>query len=225
MGEQKKVLVIAPHMDDEALGCGGTIARHVANSDEVFVCFIALRIYRHVFSQKKNETEKRHAAMAKAVLGYKEAVFFGLSDERLDGCIQDIVIPLEKYIFMIRPDVVYCSFQGDNNQDHRAVFGAARVALRPAVTAFINEVYMYEVSSSTEQSPPLPENAFLPNYYVNIDKFIEAKIRAVACYKTERRPYPHPRSKKAIRILAQKRGIEIGFNYAEAFMVLRQKLE
>ena len=219
------VLIIAPHMDDEVLGCGGTIARHVDKGDSVYVCFIAHRIYNHKFDKARNEIEKQHAARAKKILGYKDSVFFELQDERLDASVQDIIILLEKYVNDVRPNIVYIPFIGDNNQDHRAVFDAARVVLRPAATSFVNRIYMYEVPSSTDQSPPLADNTFLPNYYVDIAKYIDKKIKTFRCYETEKREYPHPRSEKALKILAQKRGIEIGFEYAETFMILREKWE
>jgi len=218
-----KILVIAPHMDDEVLGCGATIAKHIKNKNNVCVCFVANRIYNHQFDREKYAIEKQHAVEAKKILGYDEAVFLELNDERLDASIQDIIILLEKYVNKVKPDIVYTPFKSDNNQDHRAVFDAARVVLRPAATPFINSIYMYEVPSATEQSPPLAETAFLPNHYVDIKKYIHKKIKAFRCYRTEKRLYPHPRSEKAIRILADKRGIEIGFECAEAFMVLREK--
>ena len=221
----ERVLIIAPHMDDEVLGCGGTIARHIENRDEVYVAFIAHRIYDHQFNKEKNDIEKRYALKVKELLGYKECVFFELKDERLDSSIQDIIIPLEKYVLNIRPDIVYCPFRADNNQDHRAVFDAARVVLRPSAAPFIKKSYMYETPSSTEQSPPLYESSFLPNYYVNITGFIDKKIEAFKCYKTEERSYPHPRSKEALKVLAKKRGTEIGFEYAEALMIIREKWE
>ena len=219
------ILVISPHMDDEVLGCGGTISRHVEEGSDVFVCFAAHRVYNHKFDEKKNKVEKAHALKSKEILGYKEAVFFDLNDERLDVCVQDIIIPLEQYILKVKPAIVYCPFNGDNNQDHRAVFQAARVALRPVSTSYIKKILMYEVPSSTEQSPPLYECAFLPNYYVNITDFIDRKLQAVTCYETERRQYPHPRSEKALKVLAQKRGTETGFDFAESFMVLRDRWE
>lgn len=218
-----KVLVIAPHMDDEVLGCGGVILKHKQNGDYLTVIFVAHRIYNHKFNSSRNKIEKKHTFKAKKILGYDEAIFFSLNDERLDSSVQNIIIPLEKHVNKIKPTIIYLPFRGDNNQDHRAVFDAARVVLRPAATPFINSVYMYEVPSSTEQSPPLTETAFLPNYYVDIKKYIHNKIQAFKCYKNERRFYPHPRSEKAILILAKKRGIEIGFECAEAFMVLRGK--
>jgi LmbE family N-acetylglucosaminyl deacetylase len=184
---------------------------------------VAHRVYNHRFDRQKNAIEKAHVLKAKALLGYKESVFFELDDERLDACVQDIIIPLERYLFKIRPDIVYCPFYGDNNQDHRAVFDAVRVAARSSATPFIKRLLVYEVPSSTEQSPPLRENAFLPNYYVDITNSINKKIKGISCYETEKRSFPHPRSKEAVRILARKRGVEIGFKYAEAFIILRDK--
>lgn len=221
--QNTKVLVIAPHMDDEALGAGGVIRMHADNGDNVSVVFIAHRVYGHRYDEKKNGIERAHALEARKCLGYQNAIFLDLPDERLDGSIQDIIIPLEKRVIELKPDTVYVPFRSDNNQDHRAVFDASRVVLRPSATPFINNIYMYEVPSSTEQSPPLVENAFLANFYVDIKKYLNRKIEALECYRTEKRRYPHPRSAKAIGILAQRRGIEAGLTCAEAFMLIRGK--
>lgn len=219
----KKVFVIAPHMDDEGLGCGGAILKHVDQGDQVKVCVVAHRVYDHKFDQQKNETEESHARDASKLLGYYEIEFLRLNDERLDCCLQDIIIPLEKSIYQFQPDLLYTPFRGDNNQDHRAVFDAMRVAIRPSATLYLQEVYMYETPSSTEQSPPLIENLFAPNFYIDISDFMDAKLQALKCYKTEDRAAPHPRSQVAIKALAQKRGSDIGYLYAEAFMILRKK--
>src|SRR3990170_3210860 len=141
----KKILIIAPHMDDEVLGCGGIIGKHKDSGDIVSVIFIAHRVYNHSFDEQRNNIEKSHAIKAKDVLCYDDAIFLDLPDERLDTAIQDIIIPLEKNINAIKPSIVYIPFRGDNNQDHRAVFDAARVALRPTATTYINHIYMYEV--------------------------------------------------------------------------------
>ena len=219
----KKIFVIAAHMDDEVLGCGGAILRHVDQGDLVKVCFVAHRVYDHKFDEQKNEIEESHARDASKLLGYSEIEFLRLNDERLDCCLQDIIIPLEKSIYQFQPDLLYTPFRGDNNQDHRAVFDAMRVVIRPSATPYLKEVLMYETPSSTEQSPPLIENLFAPNFYINISDFIEAKLQALKCYKTEDRPAPHPRSQGGIEVLAKKRGTEIGYLYAEAFMILRKK--
>ncbi|MCG3773186.1 MAG: N-acetyl-alpha-D-glucosaminyl L-malate deacetylase 1 [Nitrosomonadaceae bacterium] len=218
-----KVLVVAPHMDDEALGVGGTIARHVKGGDDVHVCCVAHRVYNHQYDEKKNRVEIQCAQQAQAVLGYKELRFLNLPDERLDVCLQDIIIPLEGYLKEAQPEVVYINHRGDNNQDHRAVFQAAMVALRPASNPGIRRILCYETPSSTDQAPALPETAFLPNSYINIESYLEKKIAAWRCYQTEMRAFPHPRSELAVNLLAQRRGIESGFSAAEAFVVLRDR--
>lgn len=210
-------------MDDEVLGCAGVICAHGNSGDKVWVIFVAHRIYGHRFDEGKNKVEKKHALKAKAILGYDESIFLDLPDERLDSTLQKIIIPLERYTNCIKPNIVYLPFRGDNNQDHRAVFDAARVVLRPLATPFVKEINMYEVSSSTEQSPALPECAFLPNFYVDIKNYVDKKIKALKCYETEKRAYPHPRSPEAVKTLAKKRGTEIGFEYAEAFNTIRRK--
>ena len=218
------VLVIAPHMDDEALGAGGTIARHVALGDRVSVCFVADRIYDHKLDQSKVEEERRCARAAQEQLGYQDAIFLGLADERLDACVQDVIIPLEQAVSTIRPDIVYLPHRGDNHQDHRAVFEAAQVVFRPAVSG-VQRILCYETPSSTEQAPPDVTTAFLPTCYVDIAPYLERKLAAVACYERESRQFPHPRSPEAIRALAAWRGSRVGFHAAEAFAVVRERIQ
>ena len=219
-----KVLVIAPHMDDEVLGAGATIARRVHEGDDVHVCIVAHRVYDHVFDATKQRVEMECAERARTVLGYKDLHFLDLPDERLDACLQDVIIPLERCVDELKPDVVYLNHRGDNHQDHRAVFQAAMVVLRPAATPWLRTVLCYETPSSTEQAPPVPESAFLPNTYVNVADYVETKVQALRCYETEARAFPHPRSEDAIRLLARRRGVESGFAAAEAFVSLRDRI-
>jgi len=217
------VLVIAPHMDDEVLGCGATIARHIDSGDDVTVVFIANRIYDHIYNAEAHEREIACAHRAKAVLGYNNAIFLGLPDERLDICTQDILIPLERVIAKVDPEVVYLCHRGDNNQDHRAVFHAARVALRPSATSHVSKILCYEVPSSTEQSPAFPEAAFLPNIYYRIsEQDLSRKLTALNKYDSETRLFPHPRSPEAVEARARIRGSESGFSAAEAFVLYRE---
>ncbi len=218
-----KVLVVAAHMDDEALGMGGTIAKHADRGDEVHVVFVAGRVYGHAFDERANEREKACALEAKELLGYDHATFLDLPDERLDACVQDVLIPLERCYDEVRPDVLYANFPGDNNQDHRAVFGAVRVLARTIAAHKVGRFLTYETPSSTEQSPPLTECAFQPNFYVNIEPYLERKIAAFRCYSTEHRAFPHPRSDQALRVLAHKRGVDGGFSAAEGFVLLRDE--
>ncbi len=216
-----RVLVVAPHMDDEVLGCGGTIVRHVLNADRVAVCVVANRAYDHTYDDAKIAREKDACRAAKAVLGYDELTFLDLPDERLDDRQIDIIVPIEKVVQATRPDVVYVPHRGDLNQDHRAVFEAARVACRPHAAHAIRSVRVFEVPSSTDQVTGVSEWPFAPTLYVDITGVLEKKIAAMRSYEAESRPFPNPRSPQGLTAYAQKRGMETAVPAAEAFMVLR----
>lgn len=216
-----RILVIAAHMDDEVLGAGGTIARHVALGDEVHVCCVAHRIYDHVFDASRNAHEVACARRAQQVLGYANCENLNLPDERLDACLQDVIVPLERVVNAIDPEIAYVNHRGDVNQDHRAVFHASMVALRTSHRPHLRAVLSYEVPSSTEQAPAMPDLAFLPTYYVDIEAHLDAKIAALRCYDTEQRTFPHPRSIEAVKTLAHRRGVESGMRAAEAFILLK----
>ena len=216
------VLVIAPHMDDEVLGLGGTISRHVDAGDRVLVCVVANRAYGHKYDESLIAQERDATCRAKKVLGYQDVRFLELPDERLDAVLQDIIIPLEDVYRETHPQTVYVNHGGDNNQDHQAVFRAAMVVCRPYGDNKLNSLYAYEVPSSTDQAAPLPSNAFLPNRYVDISAHLERKLSALSCYEREMRSFPHPRSMEGVTVYAKKRGSESGVDAAEAFVVLRE---
>lgn len=218
-----KVLVIAAHMDDETLGMGGTIARHVKMGDSVAVCVATQRAYGHRYAEKDVRAEKNSARKAAKILGCRRLTFLDLPDERLDEKILSVVIPLEKELLAFRPELVYTTHRGDNNQDHRAVFHATTIACRSIARHKVRRLLCYEVPSSTEQAPPFPEYAFQPNFYVNITQTLAKKLRAAQAYRRELRRFPHPRSIQGLKSLAQKRGTEIGFEAAEGFILMRDQ--
>lgn len=218
-----KVLVIAAHMDDEVLGAGATIAKHVESGDEVSVCIVCKRAYDHKFDPKVQQEEKLAARRAAQVLGYSRIDFFDLRDELLDDKLLDVIVPLEECVSRVQPDIVYTHHRGDSNQDHRAVFQASLVACRPISSHKIRRFLCYEVPSSTDIAPPVPEYAFQPNYWVDVSRYLDRKIDAMRAYVREMKEFPHPRSARGIEVLAQKRGMEMGFHAAEAFLSLRDQ--
>ncbi len=218
------VLVIAPHMDDEVLGVGGTICKHVSAGHRVKVLFLGNRVYNHRFDQKLQNREEDHARRAAGVLGYQEQTFARLPDERLQESFIDLLQIIERTVDDFRPRAVYVNHRNDPHQDHKAVFEASIIALRSfAQSDRIKQILCYEIPSSSDQAPPFIEYAFRPNYYVNVSGFIDKKIEAMGCYDTEEREFPHPRSNDAIRALAISRGTACYFSAAEAFMVLREE--
>jgi len=217
-----KVLVIAPHMDDEILGCGGTMVRHVQDGDSVSVCIVADRAYGHQHTHELIEREKEACRRAKAVIGYHELIFLDLPDEHLDRSQIALIVPLEEVCNRVKPDIVYLPHRGDVNQDHRAIYDAVLVACRPHASYPVKGLRVYEVPSSSDQAPAAGVWPFLPNLYVDINGVLDRKITALACYETENRAYPHPRSPEGLLVYAKKRGMEVGIQAAEAFVTLRQ---
>ena len=217
------VLVISAHMDDEVLGMGGTIAKHLEAGDTVTVCIVCKRAYEHKFDDALVKEEQESTRRAANIIGYEDIRFLSLRDELLDERLLDVIVPLEDCVLDVRPSIVYTHHRGDANQDHRAVFHASLVACRSISQCKVPRLLSYEVLSSTDTAPPFPEYAFQPNFYVQIDDFLERKIEAMRAYARELREFPHPRSLEGIEVLARKRGMEIGFVAAEAFMVIRDE--
>jgi len=220
----RQVLVIAAHPDDETYGLGGTIARHVRRGDLVSVLILTDGV-----TARHNETESQKAAVCKAcaALGVDDVSFAGLPDQRLDGMpLLEVIKPIHALCKELRPQVVYTHHRGDANQDHRAVFAATLVVVRPFSGNPVERVLCYEMASSTEWGPPFTEWAFLPNVFVDISATLEAKLRAVEAYRetfqSEVKPFPHPRSPEAVRIYAQQRGVTVGMPAAEAFVLVRE---
>ena len=207
------VLVVAPHADDEVLGPGGTIAKHIESGDSVSVVIVADR--------KKICLEQRiQAEEARKILGYNRLDFLGLKDETLDGPAVEIIKPLEDIYGEVRPHTVYVPHKGDYNLDHRAVFRAATVSCRVHQQAPPSRVFSYETPSSTSQGLMEP---FLPNFYNRITvSHLEKKIDAFKRYEDEQRPLPNPRNEDGLSNLAIHRGMECGYALAEAFMLMRE---
>ena len=217
----QQILVVAPHMDDEVLGCGATICRHVKKGDRVTVLIVANRAYGHRYDEELIQKEKECTQAAQKVLGYQDLIFLDLPDECLDQSQIEIIKAMEAVLSGAEPDVVYLPNRGDNNQDHRSVFTAARIVFRSHSADKTPALRVYEVPSSTDVVPCFSEFNFQANLYVDVTEYLSLKIRAMACYEKESRVYPHPRSPEGIEVSAKKRGIEVGLSAAEAFMVIR----
>ena len=223
----KRILVIAAHPDDEVFGLGGTMANCIRQGDQVSVLIMTDGV-----TARHNVTEPQKVAARKAgaILGVERVYFADLPDQGLDSIpLLQIIKPISELINELRPQIVYTHHRGDANQDHRAIFAATLVAVRPFGDNSVERVLCYEVASSTEWGPPFVEWAFNPNVYVDISATLEVKVKAVEAYRdtfqSEIKPLPHPRSPEAVRIYAQQRGINVGMQAAEAFILVRELIK
>jgi len=218
----KTVLVIAAHVDDEALGCGGTIARHVADGDAVHAVFMADGVSSRPDSAKEDLERRMVAAQcAHEILGLQRVEYLGLPDNRMDSLpLLDVVQALETFIQVVAPQVIYTHHYGDLNIDHRITHQAVMTACRPLPGNPVREIYGFEVLSSTEWATPQQE-PFVPNVFVDISNFLEIKRKVLHAYQLEMRPAPHSRSIEHAEYLARHRGHSVGVVAAEAFVAIR----
>jgi len=218
----KTILVVAAHPDDEVLGCGGVIAKHVAAEDEVHLVFMADGVGARS-SELDSEKRAREAAMysASRILGVSSTICLGFPDNRMDGLeLLDIVQPLEDILRKLRPELVYTHHYGDLNIDHQLTHQAVMTACRPQPSFYVREILTFEVVSSTEWQSPTAM-PFLPNVFVDISPYLDKKFEALKAYDMEIREEPHARSLGGVKALASFRGASVGVDAAEAFMMVR----
>jgi LmbE family N-acetylglucosaminyl deacetylase len=216
-----RVLVFAAHPDDEVLGMGGTIAVHTSRGDEVRIVGVTDgSSTQYPGDEERREQKNREALAAAAVLGVVDYVHLDLPDMRLDTLAHvDVNRVVEDHVREFAPGVVY-TVQPDVNRDHRTLFDSVAVATRPTPEQPVRRVLTYAPSSSTEWTPA-PTDWFVPNWFVDITATLERKLASFACFETEARPYPHPRSARAIEAYAGRYGASVGVEYAEPFVLVR----
>lgn len=224
-----KILVIASHPDDEVLGMGGTIAKYAHGGDKVYVSFLGEGIFSRLDrveeKSKAKALKELRASSEKAckILGIEDINFFNFPDNSFDTVpFLKIVKCVEKEISRVNPDILYTHFYGDLNIDHRLTFEACLTATRPFTTKGLSKILCFETISSTEWQAPIAEKIFNPNVFEDITKFIDKKKTALKVYRTEIRPYPHPRSPEGCEIVAKCWGLKSGLTMAEAFWLMRE---
>lgn len=223
-----RALVIAAHPDDEVLGCGGTLHRLISGGAGVRVLILGegsscRYLGDHIHTPEVADAirqRRRFADAALATLGIADSVFGDLPCGRFDRVpIIDIGKTIEAHIAEFRPDTVITHHAEDANSDHRIAFNATLAATRPTPGHPVRTVLSMEILSSTEWRFI---ETFRPNYFVDINADINAKVAAFAHYSpTESRAFPFPRCEEGLRIQARMRGMQVGLEHAEAFQIVR----
>ena len=227
--ENKNILVIAAHPDDEILGCGGTLNRFSEEGFDIHILILGEGITARQDVRKPDEVREKIEQLSKQaevsanIIGAKSVEISNFPDNRFDTIpLLDIVKKVEQKKKDIQPAIVFTHNSHDLNIDHRITSKAVLTACRPLYKESVEKILAFEILSSTEWQVQQSQTVFLPNYFVSLsDKHIETKISAFKSYISEIRAMPHPRSYEAIRTLSRWRGIYSGCKYAEAFEVIR----
>lgn len=218
----KKILVIAPHPDDEILGCGGTMIKNIKADNEVYVCVVT-KGYPPLFNESRVEQNRRDTITCHKAIGVKETFYLDFPSTRLEtlersefnGKVLDVVRTLT-------PDEVYIPHWGDMQKDHQMVAEACMVAVRPKYFPQVKRVLSYETMSETAWNAPNVQNEFIPNVFEDITDTLEEKKKALSYFKLQISTFPDARSLEAIESLAKYRGSLMNLHAAEAFMLIRE---
>ena len=207
-----KILVIAPHPDDEVLGMGGTIKK-LSKKNKIILCVVSEGATAQYKDKKMIKVRRDSCKKTAKILGISQTVFLDYPDMRLNLSHLDINKKLEEIIEKYKPEIVYTAPKNDLNLDHQMVFNSTLVACRPK--SGVKQILCYEIQGNTK----VP---FVPNVFENIEKEFSYKIKGFKMYKSENEKFPNSRSITAIENLAIQRGIQSGLKKAEAFELIQK---
>ena len=220
---KKRVLVIAPHPDDETLGCGGTILKHRRSGEEVHWLIATAMTRAGGFAPARIARRKAEIRAVAGLYGFESVREAGFPAARLEGVpVSRLIAGFGAILGEVRPDWVYLPHRGDIHTDHRVVFDAAASCLKWFRGGPVERVLSYETLSETDLALDPGGTPFRPNVFVDVSEHLDRKIAIMKVYGSEMGPFPFPRSPEAIRALAAVRGASSGFRAAEAFMLLRE---
>ncbi|MCJ7603675.1 MAG: PIG-L family deacetylase [Desulfobulbaceae bacterium] len=219
------ILVVAPHPDDETLGCGGTLLKHKENGDEIYWCIVTSMKGVPIFSEEQIMAREQQIQKVSDSYGFQQVKRLNFPTMSLDTIpMIDLVGSFSRVINKIEPNILFLPFCEDIHSDHRVTFNAAFSCTKSFRYPFLKKVLMMEIPSETEFAPAMRSTAFTPNCFVDITDFLEEKITIMEHYVTEISSLPFPRSSAAIKALATIRGTIAGCLYAESFMLLKEIL-
>lgn len=228
--KNKRIMVVVAHPDDELLGLGATMHRLIHEGD----CTVHVVILGEGITSRSDERDaaawaeelrvhRENIHAARQQIGYQSVSIHDFPDNRFDTvALLDLVKTVEREKAAFRPSVIFTHHGGDVNIDHQRTFEAVITACRPMADEGVQTIITFETPSGTEWRAPTDPRHFLPNLFFAVSGGdVDAKIAGMESYRYERRPYPHPRSPEALRIQAQRWGVSVGKEYAEAFVLVR----
>lgn len=215
------VLVVAAHADDEALGCGGTLMRHVDQGDAVHLLFMTNGTGSRGADDLAVQQRAKAAERASKLIGADSVIQHDYPDNAMDSVpLIEVVKSVERTINIVEPSLIYTHFHNDLNVDHAVCNKAVMTACRPQPGSALKAIYAFEVVSSTEWIDP-NSDSFVPTVFVDISGYLDRKIELLNIYVEEMRPSPHARSISGVQNLAGYRGHSVGVECAEAFSLIR----
>ena len=224
MPVKSKILVVAPHPDDEVLGTGGTLLRRKAEGETIAWLIVTGITGEMGWSEEKINQRAYEIKHITALFGFDSVFELNFPTTQLDQVpMSDLVAAISNVFKKFEPEEVFVPHPADVHADHRMVFDAVASCTKWFRYLSVKRVLAYETLSETDFGLGTSQS-FRPNVFVNIEPYLDDKIRAMDIYASEIGEFPFPRSHEAIQALAILRGAASGFKTAEAFELLRERL-
>jgi len=222
-----KVLVIAPHPDDEILGCGGTLLRYSERGYELAWLIVTAMDRKDGWTDKQILTRELEVEQVCQQLKISEKNLYKLNfpTTRLDTLpISDLIDKISRVFKDFQPEELFVPHKTDIHSDHRIVSDAVSACNKWFRAPSLRRVLAYETLSETNLNTG-QKDRFIPNVYLNITHTLEGKLELMRIYASELEEFPFPRSEKTLRALATLRGSQSGFESAEAFELIYERKE
>jgi LmbE family N-acetylglucosaminyl deacetylase len=222
MKDSKRVLVVAPHPDDEILGCGGSLLRLQNSGADIY--WLIVTHMNEALGYSADQVQKRNQEIQSVAKGVGVTRVFNLEfpPARLDTLpLSDLVGAFVQVVETVEPDTLLIPNRGDVHSDHKIVFDACSPLSKSFRFPYIKNIKVYETLSETDFSINPDAKPFQPDFYFDITDFLDEKTKLMSLYESEVAPSPFPRNGDALEALARLRGQVAGCRYAEAFMTLK----
>ncbi|MBT1062892.1 PIG-L family deacetylase [Bowmanella sp. Y26] len=217
------VLIVAPHADDETLGCGGSILRYIAEGHSVHWLLITHPTESAGFCLQQIQNREQEIEKVSALYGFHGVHQLRLPPAQLDiQPKEQLIKKIASVINTVKPEQVFTAYRNDAHSDHCEVYDAVMAATKTFRSPFIKRVLSYETMSETDFGLKPEDGGFRPNVFVNIAPYLEQKLDILEVYQSELGDFPFPRSRKALESLSYVRGAQCNAMAAEAFMLIKE---
>ena len=218
------IVVVAPHPDDESLGCGGTLVRSRSEnpSNEIHWLIVTDVKENYGYSTDKINQRAEEIEAVRCRLSPVTIHNLGMQPSHLDTMpLQKIISAIADVLIQSKADTVLAPWGHDVHTDHQIVYRALVACSKRFRYPHIRNILLYETISETDFNLDPGCRSFRPNFWVDISKYLEQKIELVSCYQSEMGKFPFPRSVENIVALSRHRGSQVNLEAAEGFVLLR----
>ena len=221
--KNKNILIIAPHADDETLGCGGYLLKAIAAGAQVTWAIVTSMTKEGGYTEEQIKNRAKLIERVSAAYGFAHTIQMGFAAGRVDKVeTSQLVGEIKKAIAVAKADTLMIPYEHDIHSDHRVIAHAAVSASKWFREPSVTQILMYETPSETDLNILPSALNFKPNLFANISSCMAKKMEILQLYQEELGEFPFPRSKTYCEALAHIRGGQSGFKAAESFMMIKE---